>query len=58
MKRYLVWGKLDGKYTKLMALADNEQSAIESTNQRVVDECLGKTWKVESVSEIRRYNPY
>ena len=43
MKRYLVWGKLDGKYTKLMALADDEQSAIESTNQRVVDECLGKT---------------
>ena len=45
MKRYLVWGKLDGKYTKLMALADNEQSAIESTNQRVANECLGKTWK-------------
>lgn len=58
MKRYLVWGKLDGKYTKLMALADNEQSAIESTNQRVADEYLGKTWKIESVSEIRRYKPY
>ena len=58
MKRSLVWGKLDGKYTKLMALANNEQSAIESTNQRIVDECLGKTWKVESVSEIRRYKPY
>lgn len=58
MKRYLVWGKLDGKYTKLMTLANNEQSAIESTNQRVADECLGKTWKVESVSEIRRYKPY
>ena len=58
MKRYLVWGKLDGKYTKLMALADNELSAIESTNQRIVDECLGKIWKVESVSEIRRYKPY
>lgn len=58
MKRYLVWGKLDGKYTKLMTLANNEQSAIESTNQRVADECLGKTWKIESVSEIRRYKPY
>lgn len=58
MKRYLVWGKLDGKYTKLMTLANNEQSAIESTNQRVADECLGKTWEVESVSEIRRYKPY
>lgn len=57
MKRYIVWGKLDGKYMKLMALADDEQGAIEYTNQRVVDECLGKTWNVESVSEIRRYKP-
>ena len=58
MKRYFVWGKLDGKYTKLMALADNERSAIESTNQRIVDECPGKTLNVQSVSEIRRYKPY
>lgn len=58
MKRYLVWGKLDGKYTKLMALADSEEEAIECTNQRVIDENLGKTWNVETVSEIRRYKPY
>lgn len=58
MKRYLVWGKLDGEYTKLMALADSEDEAIEYTKQRVIDECLGKIWNVESVSEIRRYKPY
>lgn len=58
MKRYLVWGKLDGEYTKLMALADSEEEAIECTNQRVIDEHLGNAWNVESVSEIRRYKPY